>query len=87
MPSGPNRAANKNMNRIKVKISYGPESYERCYPQNSTFQAILDDVNLKAVAGWGDRLRMMVSGVEMPASTTLSDGMSIVVETACNEKA
>lgn len=72
---------------MKVTVRFGVDSWTRNYPQGAKVQNILNDHDLKLVAGWGDNVRALVAGVPQSPETTLSEGMVVVVETMANDKA
>lgn len=72
---------------VSVNVRFNSETYTRTYADNSTINDVLGDRDLKMAAGWGDNVRALVSGVEMPSTSVLSDGSTVVVETRANSKA
>ncbi len=72
---------------IQVTVKFGSEAYTRSYSDGTTVGQVLNDVDLKAVSGWGDSVRGMVHGVEQPVNALAPDGGTVVVETRANTKA
>ncbi len=72
---------------IQITVKFGSEVYTRSYPEGTTVGQVLNDVDLKAVTGWGDNVRGIVSGVEQPVNAIAPDGGTIKVETRANTKA
>lgn len=72
---------------MKVTIKYGINTVVRDYAFGTVVAAVAEDENLKAVLGFGDNVRFLTNGVELPLDAALSDGTVITVETACNQKA
>lgn len=72
---------------MQVTIRFGTEDFHRTYPEGTTVGSILQDNNLKIIAGWGDNVRAMVAGVEQPTTAIAPDGGVLTVETRANDKA
>lgn len=72
---------------IQVTVRFGSETFPRSYPAGSNIGAVIGDHNLKAVAGWGDNVRALISGVEQPVTALVPNGATIVIETRANTKA
>jgi len=73
------------MNRIT--INYGTESHTHTFAGSITVGEVLRNSTIKAVLGFGDNVRSLVSGVEQGSDAMLRDGMVVVVETKANSKA
>lgn len=72
---------------IQVTVKFGGDVYTRSYHQGTTIGQVINDIDLKAVTGWGDNVRALVQGVEQPINALVPDGGTIVVETRANTKA
>ena len=72
---------------MQVTVKFGSDVYTRSYAEGTTIGQVLNDVDLKAVTGWGDNVRGTVSGVEQPPNAIAPSGGTIVVETRANTKA
>ncbi len=72
---------------IQVTVVFGSDRYTRSYATGTTVGQVLNDVDLKAVAGWGDNTRALVNGIEQPINALAPDGGTVVVETRANTKA
>lgn len=72
---------------MKVTIKYGTDNQTKTFVHAPTIRQIKDNDSLKAALGFGDNVRALVNGVEVPDSATCSDGMIVILETACNTKA
>lgn len=70
-----------------ITVRYGSDEYPRSYAPGTTIGQVINDVDLKVVAGWGDNVRALVSGVEQSPTTPISDGSTVVIETRANTKA
>jgi hypothetical protein len=70
----------------KVTIRYGVDVIEKSYTYSPTVGDILADDNIQAVLGYGDNIRGLIAGVEQPASASVYDGATLVIETKANEK-
>ena len=72
---------------MQVTVKFGSDVYTRTYAEGTTCGQVLNDVDLKAVTGWGDNVRATVHGVEQPPNALAPDGGTISVETRANTKA
>lgn len=70
-----------------VTIKYGLDEVTKQFNDDATFASITSDSALKAVLGYGDNIRALVNGVEMPANASVASGSKVVLETRCNTKA
>jgi hypothetical protein len=72
---------------MNINVKFGSDSFMRQYTEGTTIGQVLNDIDLKSVAGWGDNVRALVSGVEQSPSALAPDGGTVVVETRANTKA
>ena len=52
-----------------------------------TVGEVKSDSNLKMLLGYGDNVRALINGVEVPDQAIVPDGCVLVFETRANEKA
>lgn len=71
----------------KIQIRYGCESISKDFPHNTTIGQVVKDPNIKAVLGFGDNVKALVNGVEMPMEAVIPQGGTLTIETAANSKA
>jgi len=72
---------------VSFTVRYGVDSVTRSRPGPVTVGDILSDRNLKAVLGYGDNVRVLISGVEQPLDAGIPNGASLTIETRANTKA
>jgi len=72
---------------MQIVVKFGSDQYTRNYPNGTTIGQVLNDVDLKAVTGWGDNVRGTISGVEQPINAVPPEGATVNVETRANDKA
>lgn len=70
-----------------IQIRYGSEVLNKVFGTQPRLRDITSDNNIKAVLGFGDNVRGLVSGVEIGADTYISNGALVVLETKANQKA
>lgn len=71
----------------KVTIKYGIESLDKSFTIPVTIRQLRTDANIKAVLGYGDNVRLLINGVEMPDDAVVPNGATVIVETRANQKA
>ena len=69
------------------KLCYGIEEFQVNSTAPMTFGQLRRDYNAKAALGYGDNVRMLLNGVEMPDDAIAPNNSRIVVETRANQKA
>lgn len=72
---------------MRITIKHGIESLPREVPQGTTVRQVVQDPNIKAILQYSDNVRALINGVPMPDTAEIPDGATLVLETACNEKA
>lgn len=72
---------------IQVTVRYGLEQETVQLPMNSRFADIRDNMSLRASLGYGDNIKLLVNGVEMPMDAIVPSGCFVTAETAANSKA
>lgn len=70
-----------------VSVRYGIEEMELALPYAATFADMKRSTKLRAGLGFGDNIRALVNGVEMPDTAQVPNGGTVVIETKCNSKA
>lgn len=71
----------------KFYVQFGMDRHEKNAPSGMTFGQVKQDGNLKALLGFGDNVRALIDGVEMPDSVEVPDGCEVQLETKMNTKA
>jgi hypothetical protein len=72
---------------MKLTINYGPDAITKNFDGSRSISQVLSDSSIKAVLGYGDNVKALVSGVEMSNDTVLSSDTEITIETRANSKA
>ena len=70
-----------------VTIRYGMEETRVDLAEDAKFADLKANRNLRASLGYGDNIKMLVQGIEMPNDAIVPWGSVVVVETAANQKA
>lgn len=70
-----------------VTVRYGLETTTADLPEGAKFVDIRNNRNLRASLGYGDNVKMIVNGIEMPLDALVPWGATVAVETAANQKA
>jgi hypothetical protein len=71
---------------MNINIRYGIDSISKSFPNGVRISDLLTNPDLRAVLGYGDNVRALVSGVEQPNDATVADGATVVIETKTNTK-
>lgn len=71
---------------VTFTVRFGLTSATRTLPGPLTIGQVQDDPNLRAVFGWGDNTRVLISGVEQPRDAGVPHGATLVFETRSNTK-
>lgn len=84
----------KAVNQIVVKgqymvvtVKYGFDQASATLWPGARFQDLKNDQNVRAALGYGDNVRMLMNGVEMPLDAVVPAGAVVSIETAANTKA
>ena len=72
---------------MNVTVRYGVESYEKEFPGSPTIAEVRTNSSLKAILGFSDNVRALISGVEQPDDVRVPEGSVVVLETRANQKA
>lgn len=72
---------------MQVTVRYGLEQETVEVPDGSRFRDLRGNPNLRASLGFGDNVKFLLNGVEMPGDATVPYGAYVTVETAANQKA
>lgn len=80
------RANTKGAPDITFTVKYGVDSVTRTMPGGTSVGDVLDDENVKAVLGYGDSVRCLISGVEQPEDAGIPHQAVLVIETRANTK-
>lgn len=70
-----------------VTVKYGCAQHPVVCSDNHTIAMITADSTARAICGYGDNVKPLVSGVEQPGDSIPSDGSTITLETRMNSKA
>ena len=70
-----------------ITVNYGLQTATRSVSNDATYRSILADSNLRALFGYGDNIRCLVSGVAVSMDTIAPANSTVVIETAANTKA
>jgi hypothetical protein len=70
-----------------VTVKYGSEKHPVKCEDNANIGAVVANTTAKAVLGYGDNVKALVSGVEQTMDSVPSDGSLITLETKLNQKA
>lgn len=70
-----------------VKVKYGSQVHPVSCPDTHTIGQVIADPTCKAVLGYGDNVKPLVSGVEQTTDTVISDDSTVTLETRMNSKA
>lgn len=71
----------------KINLRYGAESITKEVPHATTIAQLVQDPNIKSVLGYGDNIKVLINGVEMPMDAVVPTYGTLVIETAANSKA
>lgn len=72
---------------LTVTVKFGLEAVTKQVDPGSTVEDVVENSSIRAGLGYGDNVRALVNGVEMPDTAFIGDNTTIVVETRCNSKA
>jgi hypothetical protein len=72
---------------IIITIKYGLDSISKTFTQPVYVRDIKANASVRAALGFGDNIRVLMNGVELPDGAQLSNGSLVIIETACNTKA
>lgn len=72
---------------MTFKVRYGIEEHEVVKSHTPTIGDVKHDSTLKMILGFGDNLRALVNGVEMPDDSQVPEGGTVVLEVRANQKA
>lgn len=72
---------------MQVTIHYGLSEETVPLRPGTKFSDLKSDLNLRAIFGWGDNLRFLMDGVEMPMDGMVPMQAHVWAETAANTKA
>lgn len=71
---------------MNINVKVGVDIISRHYMSDSiTIADVVEDV--KAEAGLGDNVKILINGVEQPMHARVPDGATLCMETRCNSKA
>lgn len=73
------------MKRITIKYSINELSRE--VPDQTTVGQLIGDTAVKAALGYGDNIKVLLHGVELPSDAVIPPGETLFVETRANQKA
>lgn len=72
---------------MQINVQYGIDSVQRTVASGTTVGQVIADTSLKMVLGYGDNTKVVLNGVEQPATTPVVDGGHYMVEVRANQKA
>jgi 2-phosphoglycerate kinase len=72
---------------MKLTIKYGAESISKSFDTAPTVAQVIGNPNIKAVLGFGDNVKALVSGIEQDSDASLFGVSELVLETRANSKA
>lgn len=70
-----------------LTVSYGGDTHRVSVDTTTTIAEIVRNSNTKAVLGYGDNVKALISGVEQPLGNQIGSASELVLETKANEKA
>lgn len=73
------------MNQITIK--FGIEDLQRSVPNGTTIKQVVRDGSVKAILGYSDNVRVLISGIAQSLESEVPQGATLELETAANEKA
>jgi len=71
----------------KVTIRYGVDSINKTFEIPVTIGQLRNNQEIRAALGYGDNVKLLINGVEMPDNAVVPNDGTVVVETRCNAKA
>ena len=72
------------MKRVTVKYSINALSRE--VPEGTTVGQLVGDTAVKAALGFGDNIKVLLHGVELPNDAVIPPGECLFIETRANQK-
>lgn len=73
---------------MQITVHYGIEQTEKFFSGNNiSVGEVIGNSTIRAALGYGDNVKGLVSGVEQPHSSMLSDGDHLYIEVKANSKA
>jgi hypothetical protein len=72
---------------MQVTVRYGMDQQTVSLPMGTRFGDLRNNSELRMNLGYGDNVKFLVNGVEMPPDANVVNGALITVETAANTKA
>lgn len=72
---------------MQITVRYGLDQTTVQVPQDVKFGDLRTNQNLRMELGYGDNVKFLLNGVEMPNEALIPYGAHITVETAANSKA
>lgn len=70
-----------------IKVQYGLDQISRNVSDNATVRELVCDPRNKTMLGYGDNVRVIISGVPVSLDAQPYNGQTVIVETAANQKA
>jgi len=71
----------------KVTIRYGVDSINKTFEIPVTIGGIRRNTEIRAALGYGDNIKLLINGIEMPDDAVVPNDGTVVVETRSNSKA
>lgn len=72
----------------KISIHYGVDSLcGQVVDAGLTVADLKANDTFRSALGYGDNIKVLKSGIELPDTTVLGDGDAVKIETGCNQKA
>lgn len=71
----------------KVTVRYGVDSINKTFEIPVTIGQLRRNAEIRAALGYGDNIKLLINGVEMPDDAVVPNDGTVVVETRSNAKA
>jgi hypothetical protein len=72
---------------IQVTVAYGFSRTTVALNAGARFADLKANYGLRAELGFGDNIRMLMNGIDMPLESIIPNGAFVTIETAANTKA
>lgn len=70
-----------------ITIKYGADQHTTTVADGTSVGRVVQNSTTRAMLGYGDNVKALVSGVEQSMDTEVYDGMVVQLETRANSKA
>jgi len=72
---------------MQVNIRFGVDRITKSFSTAPTVGQLKSNQDIRAALGYGDNVKVVLNGVELPDDVTVGNGQELVIETAANRKA